>query len=101
MPGGRGERDREENGAVHGIVDVEIELTPAERAVFLLHEVFDYGYPEVADMIDKSETACRKLFSRAKRYLAENRPRFATTRPRPPARAVLRFLPPRGSSRPA
>jgi len=54
-------------------------LTPAERAVFLLHEVFDYRYDEVAGMLDKSEVACRKLFSRAKRYIAENRPRFATT----------------------
>ena len=54
-------------------------LTPAERAVFLLHEVFDYRYDEVAGMLDKSEVACRKLFSRAKRYLAANRPRFTTT----------------------
>ena len=54
-------------------------LTPAERAVFVLHEVFDYGYDEVAAILDKSEVACRKLFSRAKRYLAENRPRFTTT----------------------
>jgi RNA polymerase sigma-70 factor (ECF subfamily) len=54
-------------------------LTPAERAVFLLHEVFEYRYDEVAGMLDKSEVACRKLFSRAKRYLAKNRPRFTTT----------------------
>jgi len=54
-------------------------LTPAERAVFVLHEVFDYGYDEVAAILDRSEVACRKLFSRAKRYLAENRPRFTTT----------------------
>src|SRR5439155_23034937 len=54
-------------------------LTPAERAVFLLHEVFDYRYVEVAGVLAKSEVACRKLFSRAKRYLADNRPRFTTT----------------------
>jgi RNA polymerase sigma-70 factor, ECF subfamily len=54
-------------------------LTPPERAVFLLHEVFDYRYDEVAGILDKSEVACRKLFSRAKRYLAENRPRFTPT----------------------
>ena len=41
--------------------------------------MFDYRYDEVAGMLDKSEVACRKLFSRAKRYLAENRPRFTTT----------------------
>jgi RNA polymerase sigma-70 factor (ECF subfamily) len=51
-------------------------LTPAERAVFLLHEVFEYEYDEIAGMLDKSEAACRKLFSRAKGYIAANRPRF-------------------------
>jgi RNA polymerase sigma-70 factor, ECF subfamily len=54
-------------------------LTPAERAVFLLREVFDYGYDEIARMLDKSEAACRQLFSRARHYVAENRPRFAAT----------------------
>jgi RNA polymerase sigma-70 factor (ECF subfamily) len=52
-------------------------LTPAERAVFLLREVFDYAYDEIAGMLDKTPTACRKLFSRAKDYLTANRPRFA------------------------
>jgi RNA polymerase sigma-70 factor (ECF subfamily) len=51
-------------------------LTPAERAVFLLHEVFDYEYQEIAHILDKSEVACRKLFSRAKGYLTQHRPRF-------------------------
>ena len=51
-------------------------LTPAERAVFLLREVFDYKYDEIAEMLDKSQTACRKLFSRAKEYISANRPRF-------------------------
>jgi RNA polymerase sigma-70 factor (ECF subfamily) len=51
-------------------------LTPAERAVFLLREVFDYEYGEIATILDRSEAACRKLFSRAKAYLSSNRPRF-------------------------
>ena len=51
-------------------------LTPAERAVFLLHEVFDYEYDEIAGMLNKSEAACRKLFSRAKSYIAANHSRF-------------------------
>jgi RNA polymerase sigma-70 factor, ECF subfamily len=51
-------------------------LTPAERAVFLLREVFDYEYDEIAGIVDKSEAACRKLFSRAKDYISANRPRF-------------------------
>ena len=49
-------------------------LTPPERAVFLLREVFDYTYEEIADILGKSEVACRKLFSRAKKYISSNRP---------------------------
>jgi RNA polymerase sigma-70 factor, ECF subfamily len=51
-------------------------LTPAERAVFLLREVFDYEYREIAGILDRSETACRQLFSRAKDRIAAERPRF-------------------------
>src|SRR5262245_10581534 len=51
-------------------------LSPVERAVFLLHDVFDYGYDEVAPIIGKSETNCRKLASRARRHVDENKPRF-------------------------
>lgn len=51
-------------------------LTPAERAVLLLRDVFDYEYDEIAEMLDKSEAACRKLFSRAKDHVAADHPRF-------------------------
>ncbi|MHB8627171.1 MAG: RNA polymerase sigma-70 factor [Aggregatilineales bacterium] len=51
-------------------------LTPEERATFLLHEVFDYDYSELAAILGKSEAACRQLFSRAKKHIAEHRPRF-------------------------
>lgn len=51
-------------------------LTPLERAVFLLREVFDYEYAEIAKMVGREEAACRQLTSRAKKHLAENRPRF-------------------------
>jgi len=54
-------------------------LSPEERAVFLLHEVFDYGYTEIAAFLAKSEEACRQLFSRAKKHVAEHRPRIHTT----------------------
>src|SRR6266513_6335700 len=54
-------------------------LTPAERAVLLLREVFEFEYDEIAEMLDKSEAACRKLFSRAKDSIAANRPRFQVT----------------------
>jgi len=55
-------------------------LTPVERAVFLLREVFDYDYRDIARMIDKEETACRQLFHRAKAHVAEHRPRFEASR---------------------
>lgn len=51
-------------------------LSPAERAVFLLHEIFDYKFQEVGAMLGKSEAACRQLFRRAKGHISENRPRF-------------------------
>ena len=54
-------------------------LTPVERAIFLLREVFDYDYREIADIVDKTEVACRKLFSRAKKHIVSNRPRFEST----------------------
>ncbi|HZC04860.1 MAG TPA: RNA polymerase sigma-70 factor [Ktedonobacterales bacterium] len=52
------------------------QLQPFERAVFLLREVFAYEFAEIATMLDKSEAACRRSFSRAKRRLREHRPRF-------------------------
>ena len=55
-------------------------LSPAERAVFLLREVFGYEYKEIADITAKSEPACRQLFARARRRIDEGRPRFDTSR---------------------
>lgn len=54
-------------------------LSPAERAVFLLREVFDYEYDEIARILEKSPEACRQLFSRAKKHVTANCPRFETT----------------------
>jgi len=51
-------------------------LSPAERAAFLLHDVFGYGYPELSRILDRAEPACRQLVARARRRLAERRPRF-------------------------
>jgi len=56
------------------------ELTPVERGVFLLREVFQYEYAEIAAIVGKQEAACRQLFSRAKRHIAERRPRFKPNR---------------------
>jgi RNA polymerase sigma-70 factor (ECF subfamily) len=55
-------------------------LTPEARAAFLLREVFDADYDEVASAIGKSEAACRQLVSRAKTQLRDERPRFAVSR---------------------
>jgi RNA polymerase sigma-70 factor, ECF subfamily len=52
------------------------QLQPAERAVFLLREVFEYDYAEIAAFLGKSEMACRQSFSRAKKHLGDHRPRF-------------------------
>lgn len=55
------------------------QLQPFERAVFLLREVFAYEFAEIATMLEKSETACRRSFSRAKQHLIKQRPRFTPT----------------------
>jgi RNA polymerase sigma-70 factor (TIGR02957 family) len=55
-------------------------LAPAERAVFLLREVFGYDYGEIAGITGKTEAACRQIFARARRRIDEGRPRFETTR---------------------
>ena len=51
-------------------------LSPLERAVFLLHDVFDTDYPDVAETLQRSEAACRQLAARAREHLREARPRF-------------------------
>ena len=55
-------------------------LSPPERAVFLLREVFGYPYPEIAEVTGKTEAACRQIFTRARRRIDEGRPRFETSR---------------------
>jgi RNA polymerase sigma-70 factor (ECF subfamily) len=54
-------------------------LTPAERAVLLLREVFDFDYGEIAELVDKSEAACRQLLKRAKENMAAERRAFETS----------------------
>jgi RNA polymerase sigma-70 factor (ECF subfamily) len=54
-------------------------LTPEERAAFLLHDAFDYPYREIAPIIGKNEDNVRQLASRARRHIADQRPRFQTT----------------------
>jgi RNA polymerase sigma-70 factor (TIGR02957 family) len=55
-------------------------LTPEQRAVFLLHDVFDYPYDEVARIVGKTEANARQLAARARRHVDARRPRFEATR---------------------
>jgi RNA polymerase sigma-70 factor (ECF subfamily) len=55
-------------------------LSPEQRAVLLLHEVFDYRYPEIAAIVGKSQDNVRQLATRARRHVQQRRPRFQTTR---------------------
>jgi RNA polymerase sigma-70 factor (ECF subfamily) len=57
-------------------------LTPVERAVFLLREVFDYGYDEIADVVGKGEDNCRQIAVRARRQIEAKKPRFEASRKR-------------------
>ena len=55
-------------------------LTPEERAVFLLREVFDYPHDRIAEVLDKSPAAVRQLAVRARGHVGEREPRFETSR---------------------
>ena len=57
-------------------------LSPLERAVFLLREVFGYGYDEIAGVMDKSEENCRQIAHRARRQVEARKPRFEASRER-------------------
>lgn len=54
-------------------------LNPEERAALILHDAFDCDYAEIAATLDKTQTACRKLVSRARERVKTDRPRFHTT----------------------
>ena len=66
-------------------------LTPVERAVFLLREVFDQPYDEVARVVGKSEENCRQVAVRARRHVEDRRPRFEASR-RQRAELARRFF---------
>jgi RNA polymerase sigma-70 factor (ECF subfamily) len=66
-------------------------LSPVERAVFLLREVFDYSYEEVARIVGKSPDNCRQILVRARRHVEEGRRRFDVSREER-AEVARRFL---------
>jgi RNA polymerase sigma-70 factor (ECF subfamily) len=54
-------------------------LNPVERAVFLLREVFDYEYAQIAEIIGHKEPACRQILKRARQHITRNRLRFRSS----------------------
>ena len=56
-------------------------LSPIERAVFLLRDVFEYDYEEISSMVGKSPTNCRQILRRAKQHIAAERSRFPVSHP--------------------
>ncbi len=63
-------------------------LSPLERVVFVLHNAFDLTFEEIAPVVQRDAATCRKIFSRARAHMREQRPRFAVDRER--HRALLR-----------
>jgi len=59
------------------------QLSPLERAAFLLHDVFDFSFSEVAQALERNEAACRQLAARARAHVRATRPRGATAPPAP------------------
>ncbi|MFF9849532.1 RNA polymerase sigma-70 factor [Streptomyces litmocidini] len=55
-------------------------LSPLERSVFVLREVFGFGFDEIASAVGRTEQACRQLLVRARRHMQEGRPRFEADR---------------------
>lgn len=82
--------DRAESLTMAFLVLLET-LQPEQRAAYILREVFDYGYDEIAEMLDKTEAACRQMVSRARKYIEERRPRFEASR-EDSERAVEQFI---------
>jgi RNA polymerase sigma-70 factor, ECF subfamily len=73
-------RDAEQREALeHGVMVLLERLAPSERAAYVLHEAFDYPYPQVARILDTSEANARQLGSRARRHLVTGR-RHAASR---------------------
>ncbi len=66
-------------------------LSPVERAVYVLHDLFDYGHAEIADMVGKSSANSRQILVRARRHVEQGRPRFEPSR-REREALLARFL---------
>ena len=82
--------ERAEDVSVAFLLALE-RLSPLERAVFLLHDVFEAGYPQVAETLGRSEAACRQLAARARDHVKDARPRF-TVKDDEAARLAAAFM---------
>jgi RNA polymerase sigma-70 factor, ECF subfamily len=78
-PGGLMNAERADSLSLAFLVLLE-SLGPVERAVFLLREVFDYGYDEIAAVVGKSPDNCRQIAVRARRQVEARKPRFEASR---------------------
>jgi RNA polymerase sigma-70 factor (ECF subfamily) len=66
-------------------------LSPVERAVYVLHDLFGYGHGEIAEVVGKSSANCRQILARARRHVERGRPRFEPSR-REREALLARFL---------
>ncbi|UXR65938.1 sigma-70 family RNA polymerase sigma factor [Bdellovibrio bacteriovorus] len=67
-------------------------LNPEERAVYLLSEIFEYPFKEIAEFINKSEAACRKIAQRSREFVTENRKRFEIGPDTNPTKIISNFF---------
>jgi RNA polymerase sigma-70 factor (ECF subfamily) len=77
-----GEQSAESDSLSMAFLLVLERLSPVERAVFLLHDVFGYEFAEIAKVVDKSEANCRQVAVRARKHVSAHRPRFEASRER-------------------
>jgi len=90
VPGAEDRVERDETLSIAFLALLE-RLTPVERAVYVLHELFGYGHEEIAGIVEKSVANCRQILTRARRHVDAGRPRFEPSRERREA-LLARFL---------
>lgn len=90
VPGAEDRVERDETLSLAFLALLE-RLTPVERAVYVLHELFGYGHDEIASIVEKSPANCRQILTRARRHVDAGRPRYEPSRERREA-LLARFL---------
>jgi RNA polymerase sigma-70 factor, ECF subfamily len=80
LPAGRGTWRHAPTRCRWGFLLLLESLSPVERAVFLLHEVFGYEYASIASVVDKSVENCRQIAARARKQVQSGRPRFEASK---------------------